>query len=186
MGFKDRLEPKNIELYTNRYITKRFKDKETDVIYKLKGKDIFFLIEHQSAIDYNMPRRIVEYKLEIINQYIENSKKNIKTYKTPLIEAIVLYTGKRKWKVKETIEETQVKLEGIKKESFSKYKIVDVNKYKEEEMLQKEGALYKVILANNKEKTEEIYKKVLKSKLTKEEREKIEIYSSNVLISILG
>jgi len=155
----------------------------------MKEKDIFFLIEHQSTIDYNMPKRIVEYKIEIINQYIENSKSSNKKYKTPLIKAIVLYTGKDKWKVKETIEETEEKLEGIKEESFSKYKAVDVNKYEEKEMLEKEGALYKIIFldrANNKEKTEEAYKKVLKSKLTKEEKEKIEEYAINILVETLG
>ncbi len=74
-----------------------------------------------------------------------------------------LYTGKGKWKVKERIEETEEKIEGIKEESFSKYKAVDINKYEEKEILEKEGSLYKIILldrAKNKEKTEEVYKKV--------------------------
>ena len=46
-----------------------------------------------------------------------------------------LYTGKGKWKVKERIEETEEKIEGIKEESFSKYKAVDINKYEEKEIL---------------------------------------------------
>lgn len=96
----------------------------------MKEKDIFFLIEHQSTIDYNMPKRIVEYKIEIINQYIENSKNCKKKYKTPLIKAIVLYTGKGKWSVKEKIEEYAInilvetlgenKLEQISKEYLKK------------------------------------------------------------------
>ncbi len=188
-GTKSELKPEDIELYTNRYITKKFKDRETDIIYKMKEKDVFFLIEHQSTVDYNMPRRIVEYKIEIINQYIQNSKSSNKKYKTPLIKAIVLYTGRGKWKVKESIEETQEKLEDVTEESFSKYKALDVNKYEEKEMLEKEGALYKIILldrANNKEKTEQVYKKVLKSKLTKEEKAKIEEYAINILAETLG
>ena len=186
---KEEIKKEDLELYNNRYITTEFLNRETDIIYKIKEKDIFILIEHQSKIDYNMPRRMVEYKIEIIRQYIDKSKKKEKSYKTPLVIGIVLYTGKKKWDVSKTIEETEIKLEGIKEESFGRYLAVDVNEYKEKEMLDKKGALYKIILidrAENKEDTEERYEKVLKSKLLEEDKEKIEKYANNILTKILG
>lgn len=188
-GTKDEIFPKNIELYNNRYITSSFSDKQTDVIYKVKNKDIFYLIEHQSSVDYNMPRRIVEYKVEIIRQYIDDSKIGQKNFKTPLINAIVLYTGKSKWNVSKTIEETQVKMKEKDTESFGSYKAIDINNYSENELLNKFGALYKIILldrSNSKEEIEKIYKKVLKSNPTGEELLKINNYANNILLNILG
>ena len=43
-----------LEKYTNRFITTNLYDKESDVIYKIKGRNIFILIEHQTQIDYKM------------------------------------------------------------------------------------------------------------------------------------
>ena len=41
---EDELTIDNIELYNNRFVTESFYNKETDVIYKMKDKDVFFLI----------------------------------------------------------------------------------------------------------------------------------------------
>ena len=50
---KPREEIKQTELvrYTNGYITKKYKAKEADLVYKLKNQEVFFLVEHQSIID---------------------------------------------------------------------------------------------------------------------------------------
>ena len=64
----NKITPEDIELYNNRFVSKSFYNKETDVIYKMTDREIYFLIEHQSTVDYNMPRRILQYKAEIISQ----------------------------------------------------------------------------------------------------------------------
>lgn len=110
---KNKIIPQNIELCNNRFITKSYYNKETDIIYKIKDKDIYFLIEHQSTVDYNMAKRILQYKVEIIEEFTRGRKINSRKYKIPLVEAIVIYTGKRKWDVEESIEKVQEKLEGI-------------------------------------------------------------------------
>lgn len=110
----------DIELYNNRFVSKSFYNKETDVIYKMKEREIYFLIEHQSTVDYNMPKRILQYKVEIISQSTREERINSKKYKIPLVEAIVIYTGKRKWDVEEEIEKVQEKLEGSKNKGIRK------------------------------------------------------------------
>ena len=47
-------------------------NEEADVVYKLKGKNEFFLIEHQSKVDYRMPFRILKYEMAIIESAIES------------------------------------------------------------------------------------------------------------------
>lgn len=51
---KSQLKGNDIEKYSTRFVTNDFKIKESDIIYKKKGEDIFFLIEHQSSVDYSM------------------------------------------------------------------------------------------------------------------------------------
>ena len=48
----------DIERYNRKFITGNYKNKEADIIYKLKEKNVFILVEHQSTIDYEMPERI--------------------------------------------------------------------------------------------------------------------------------
>ena len=36
--------------------------------------EVYFLIEHQSSVDSNMPARIVEYAVEILRDIIKNKE----------------------------------------------------------------------------------------------------------------
>ena len=55
------IKEQEIEKYNSSFINKTFQNKEADIVYKMKEKEIFYLIEHQSKIDYSMPLRILEY-----------------------------------------------------------------------------------------------------------------------------
>lgn len=72
-----------IELYSNRFITSKYQDRESDIIYKIKDKNIFFLIEHQSTIDYSIVYRMMEYSIEIMRTIVNNKESKSKTYKYP-------------------------------------------------------------------------------------------------------
>lgn len=122
------IEAKNLELYTNSYVTKKFKTKEADIVYKLKNKEIFFLIEHQSTIDSNMPFRLLNYSIDIMQQWCRNKKAGQKKY-YPIIVPTVIYTGNQKWQLPKNFREKQ-----IGNYVFENYKIdleynfVDINK----------------------------------------------------------
>ena len=55
-----------LEKYNSSFITKNYENREADIIYKLKGKKVYVLIEHQSRKDNKMPYRMLNYNLEII------------------------------------------------------------------------------------------------------------------------
>ena len=162
-----------LEEYKNSYITKNYKERESDIVYKQKGKEIFFLIEHQSSIDYNMPFRILEYSVEIIRQEIKN-KSNSKELKYPQIVPIVIYTGNKKWDVKEKISQMQEELKGYSAELF-KYNLIDINKYTKEELL-KENTMFSKIAVLEKSKTSEEMLKTLEEIIKKTKDEKEELY----------
>ena len=147
-----------LEKYTNRFITTNLYDKESDVIYKIKGRNIFILIEHQTQIDYKMPIRMLEYSLGIIKSAIEYRKTTDRTYAIPSVIQIVLYTGKTKWKANLSISENQEMLDGKSELKCSKYNLVDVNDFTKEELIKEKTYISKIMLIEKHKNTEELIK----------------------------
>lgn len=71
---REEIRAEELIRYTNSYITKKYKSKEADLVYKLKNQEIFFLIEHQSTIDNKMPYRILNYCIDIMQEWSRNRK----------------------------------------------------------------------------------------------------------------
>ena len=164
-----KIEIKDIEKYKNSFVNKVFQNREADIVYKMKDKNIFFLIEHQTKIDYSMPFRILEYEVAIMKSAIDMNKINTKDYKLPLVISIVLYTGNRKWNAAEYIQKSQETLRNIK-EDVGKYNLIDVNNLTEKELLEDDTFITKMMLiekSKNTEETVETLEKVIER--TKEE-----------------
>ncbi len=161
-----------IERYHSHFITKDFKSKEADIVYKKNGEDIFFLIEQQSQIDYSMAYRILNYSIEIIRNAVKKEKLKNKGYKMPIVYPIVLYTGSRKWNARRYFEECQMKLKGLQKTTFTSYNLVDINNYTEEELWEQQNFLSKILLlekAKQKDKIKEYLREIEKKALNDKE-----------------
>lgn len=138
-----------IEKCNNSYITKQYKRYEADMVYRIKGKDVYILIEHQSTVDVNMPYRIVNYYGELLKEAINETTTN--SY--PLIIPIVLYTGERNWKIETEYSKKVYEYKTSKKYIKLEYELVDINKYTEEELLQKNTLLtYAMLIEKNRGK----------------------------------
>ena len=164
-----KIEIKDIEKYKNSFVNKVFQNREADIVYKIKDKNIFFLIEHQTKIDYSMPFRILEYEVAIMKSAIDMNKIKTKNYKLPLVISIVLYTGNRKWNAAEYLQKSQETLRNIK-EDVGKYNLIDVNNLTEKELLEDDTFITKMLLiekSKNTEETVETLEKVIER--TKEE-----------------
>ena len=164
-----KIEIKDIEKYKNSFVNKVFQNREADIVYKMKDKNIFFSIEHQTKIDYSMPFRILEYEVAIMKSAIDMNKIKTKNYKLPLVISIVLYTGNRKWNAAEYLQKSQETLGNIK-EDVGKYNLIDVNNLTEKELLEDDTFITKMLLiekSKNTEETVETLEKVIKR--TKEE-----------------
>ena len=164
-----KIEIKDIEKYKNSFVNKVFQNREADIVYKMKDKNIFFLIEHQTKIDYSMPFRILEYEVAIMKSAIDMNKINTKDYKLPLVISIVLYTGNRKWNASKYLQKSQETLRNIK-EDVGKYNLIDVNNLTEKELLEDDTFITKMMLiekSKNTEETVETLEKVIER--TKEE-----------------
>ena len=181
--------------YNKEYITEFFEIREADVVYKFKNNNVFFLIEHQRKIDYSMPYRIFEYKSEILKSNVGREGVKQKSYKVPLIIAVVIYTGSGKWKVPQNLLQVQEQCNTYLKEQLginSFYVLEDVNKYSNQELLESNNFLEKIFLlekSKNEEEVKENFIKILEKlqeeekqgKITKEAKEEFE----NNIIKIL-
>lgn len=146
LNLKNKITENQIEKYNSSFVTSSLKNEKSDVIYKLKSKNIFFLIEHQTKIDYTMPLRILEYETAIIKSAIDYERFGQKSYKIPIVIPIVLYTGKRKWNAQTYINEIQEKFEDFEELNFAKYNVVDINNIAEEKLLKDTNYLSKMML----------------------------------------
>ena len=181
----DFVKANQIEQYKSSFVTKAYKNRESDIVYKdLKNKGIYYLIEHQSKQDKMMAVRITEYSLEIIRSALDLMKKE-KREEFPTVIPIVLYTGKGKWKIPKSLEDVQVKLADINLPSIGSYKLIDINTYSDDDLIKAKGALPKMLLmeksTKNINKVKEIMNKMEETKLTKEETELLSIYITNVV-----
>ena len=140
---KIKIKKENLKIYNNSFITKDYHRRESDIIYKRIDKNIFYIVEHQSKVDPNMPIRILEYCVELMREL-----KNTNTQKcNPLIIPIVLYTGDKKWNVSTEFSKTQERDNLFPEYSIKQiYKLIDINKYKIEELKQINNKISKMLM----------------------------------------
>ena len=135
------IKTEELEKYNSSYIDPKFKNKEADIVYRIKDKNIFLLIEHQTKIDKKMPIRLLEYSATIIESTIEDTKYKPK----PRVIPIVLYTGKTKWKIEnETIANQQFFKEV--KLIDGEFNLIDINDFSKKELLKDDIFITKMML----------------------------------------
>ena len=188
LGIKEKLE---IEEVRNEFITIDYRGKQVDLLYKIKGKEVYLLIEHQSTQDVKMPYRILEYEVQIIDRSFR--KNNYQTEKLAKVIAIVIYTGPGEWKMPQRLEEIQISFNYSKKilEDYDLtigYNLLDINKLSKEELLEGEtlfGRMMLVERARREEELIEILEEILP--LTKDnEREDVINILRYILVKDIG
>ena len=132
------IKTEELEKYNSSYIDPKFKNKEADIVYRIKDKNIFLLIEHQTKIDKDIPYRLLDYSNGIMRSASEDKKR-------PSVIPIVLYTGKTKWKIEN---------EAIEKQQFFKevklidgeFNLIDINDFSKKELLKDDIFITKMML----------------------------------------
>lgn len=178
------LEEEKLEKCSPKLITSSFKAKELDIIYKVKGRDVFIIIEHQSTIDYKMPERMTEYCIQLIRTIKEGSKTETGLY--PLICPIVFYTGRKRWDAPMSLTDMQEEYYGFEPLHYPRYNLIDINDYTKEELLLDNTAVAKAILfekLSTKEEMKQMLEILTKKELTKQENKYLQVilnYSNDV------
>lgn len=188
LKLKNEITAEQLEKYNSSYITRTFQSQEADIVYKIKERNVFFLIEHQSTIDYSMPFRILIYQIEIMRSVIDVSKINTKGYKMPSVIPIVLYTGKQKWNVGQTLRDSQEVWEEEIPTEPSKFNLVDVNYLDKKDLLEEDSFFSKVLLLEKANSSKEIVEALeeIMPKIKKEQRDLIKRIISLILVKKIG
>ncbi len=175
LPLKEKITEEEIERYPCKFVNTQFENRESDMIYKFKNANLFFLIEHQSRIDYNMAQRIAEYQVEIMR--LENPKtKNQKEITIPLIIPLVIYTSRKaKWNAKKSIKEMQPKIKGYRNQSIGEYRVLDINLLKMENILHSNILMLRVFGLEKAETAEEMVNVLEYILYTEEDAKNIEI-----------
>ena len=189
-NLEEKLEEKDIEKYNRKFVSVDYTNQESDVIYKLKNKEIFILVKHQTKIDKKMPIRILKYELEIIRSRMDENNR----LEFPIIIPIVLYTGKQRWNVKinyPSYNSELARYRGLKK---VEYNLVDINDYTIEDLYKENSILTKIMILEKSNKyieiinnVDKIVNKVYDSKLyTQTQKEMLLNILNNTMINIVG
>ena len=185
---KEKIKEEEIEKYTNSYINKKYKSKEADIVYKMKHKDVYFLIEHQSTVDYNMPYRILNYCIDIVQEWKKEQKNRFAKY--PIIVPIVVYTGQTKWNVPRNYKDQQIKTTTFDQYRIDlEYNLIDVNLYNIKDLLEKETMFsYALIMEKSKDKESFVrnIKLIVEKENNKERLDKIWEITTYLFGGILG
>ena len=147
-----------IETVRNELTTRDYRGRMVDVLYKLKDKEVYFLIEHQSTQNTYMAYKIFEYETELINRsYMQNVEKSKKIAK---VIKVVIFTGIGNWKPARSIVELQEEYGNKVKidkhyEGIGEYKLLESKDYSLKEIISKESTLLGKAIIIEKARREE-------------------------------
>lgn len=186
----NKLTQDTIEKYNTNFITYNYKNRQSDIVYKIKDNSIFFLIEHQSKIDYSMPYRILNYSMEIMRDLVEGKNIKVSKYKYPIIIPIVIYTGNYRWRVSRKMIDISKKFEGHEKESITvEYNLMDINNYSKENLVNSKLFIPKIMAiekCKTREELIEVLEKIILNINRAKDKQKIERIIKYILVETLG
>ncbi len=126
--FVTKLDYSTLERLDKSFITDEFKEKESDMIYRVnyEGSEIyiFLLIEFQSTVDRYMSLRMLRYILEFYEYFIKARKDQFdrkQKEKLPAVFPLLLYNGDENWTAKIDISEL-IESYGIGESFIPKFK----------------------------------------------------------------
>ena len=136
----------------NELVTVDFRGRQADIIYKLRDKEVYFLLEHQSTQDSEMPYRVLEYETQIMHNSF--SMHNFKQKFKARVISILLFTGIGGWNGARSIVEIQEQFGYIMKptadyEGIGEYNVLDIEECTEEELLDIEECTEEELLADD-------------------------------------
>lgn len=149
------IKPNELLLYKNENIRKKYINKETPLVYYLKKNNILFLVEHQSTINRNISYKMLNYCINIMQEYIQDNKSG-KNVSYPIIIPILIYTGNKKWKTHNVSKEKQVSDYVFENYKINfKYNILDISKFSTQALFNRKSLFsYSILLDKSQSKQE--------------------------------
>jgi predicted transposase/invertase (TIGR01784 family) len=194
-GWVNKIDENDIERIDKSFILKDFREKEADLIYRVKldGREVFFylLLELQSTVDFQMPYRLLQYMMGIWSGILNDTQKNIverKDFKLPVIVPCVLYNGRDNWTVCKSFRETLEAYELFDEYILNfRYILFDVKRYDENKLLELANVIGAAFFIDQQPEYDEVIVRIQKlmaqlTKLNEEEQLLFVTWFKNVII----
>ena len=157
----------DIEDVSKRYVPMFTEERDSDTVKRVKitEKDTLYfisLIEHKTKVDYNITMQLLRYMVFIWEDYEKEMEKKhrgisrTKNFKYPPILPIVYYEGTQKWTAPANFKDRvlfNAAFEPFIPKFF--YKLVQLNEYSVEKLIEKKDELSLVMLINRIQSMEE-------------------------------
>jgi predicted transposase/invertase (TIGR01784 family) len=137
----DNISEEDIEQVNASFITDDFQKRDSDVIYKLNSKNVYFyvLTEMQSTPDFSIPFRLLRYMTNLLADEFKKTDKNIrvsKSFRLPAIVPIVFYNGEEEWSPVMSFKEYTANYGDFGDNIIDfKYILFDLKRYNKEDIL---------------------------------------------------
>lgn len=162
LALKQIIKPEQLIQCHTDFVTKQYKAKHSNLIYQLKQKPVYFLVEHESIIDQDMPLRIWEYVGEIMRKQSIVQKTYLRKDKVyPVVVPIVIYTGFQKWNVKTNFAQSQYQSRNYDNYEVE-YNLIAVQDYTLEELLEKRTLFASIMIIEKCREVEELNRQINK------------------------
>ena len=185
IGMEEKIFGKDLEKYDNNFVLERFKSRENDIMYKLKNKDVYFVIRYQDKVDNNIVYEMLNTCVDII--YTWNVSERMKeNTEYPVVIPIIIYTGKEKWDVAYDFSELQISDYIFENYKINfKYNLIETNQISTKALI-KEKTLLSYVLALQKTKEYKSFRKVLaKIFITSKEKKRLQKELYEILCEIV-
>jgi predicted transposase/invertase (TIGR01784 family) len=191
----EQIDADSLELVNPRFVTKGFKDREADIIYKARIKDgdvVFYVhMELQSEPDFTIPFRLLVYMTELLQRLFSEADKRArarKDFRLPAVVPIVLYNGSDKWSCAGSFKEYFANCELFAPNIIDfEYILFDINAPDEAVFLKTPTLMNLAMLADRKVDPKRVLHRLLKvleasSRLTREEQLQMSAWISDVIL----
>lgn len=155
LDIHEKIQTKNLLKYDTNYICNKYKIDESKLIYKLKNKEIFFIVDEIFELDNIVLYEILNYCINIMQEWnISNKIRGENKY--PVIVPIIIYAGTKKVNNKCIQNKNQIGDYIFRNYNISlNYNLIDINKISIDYLLKKTSLVtYGMVLQKSKDKTE--------------------------------
>lgn len=155
LNLKDEISEEELIKVKNDVITNKGNGKKNNIIYKQKDKEIFFLIEHQITITEELTYNMLNFCMEILQEWGRNKRAKISA-KKPIVIPIVIYTGNEKIKRLEPISYNKIGKYAFENfEMNFEYNLINIRNTSPKYLIEK-GTIfaYSMILEKSKNESE--------------------------------
>lgn len=122
------IKKENIKICSELFLKRKYNLSDYNSLYIDDKKLIFYLILYKNKVDINLPYKILNYCIDIIQEWSKKNK-DIRKKQYPVVVPIVIYSGQEKWNISRDFKYQQMNFTIVDDYKINlKYNLVSISK----------------------------------------------------------